>query len=125
MVGLFLGLLELVRAKLVSAEQPASASAIYLRALTDEPAEQAVQNAILAVGEADDNRDNPQAKQNREPPIPILELPRQEPPAVSLGTLTEQPAVPIAEISLPAKPAVLKGRQPAGFEQEDEAEMMD
>ncbi|MBL7154708.1 MAG: segregation/condensation protein A, partial [Phycisphaerae bacterium] len=51
MVGLFLGLLELVRGKLVSAEQPASASAIYLRALTDEPAEQAVRNAILAVAE--------------------------------------------------------------------------
>ncbi|MHC4740477.1 MAG: segregation and condensation protein A, partial [Planctomycetota bacterium] len=43
MVGLFLALLELIRDKLVSVEQPASTSAIYLRALTDEPAEQAVQ----------------------------------------------------------------------------------
>jgi segregation and condensation protein A len=125
MVGLFLGLLELVRGKLVSAEQPASVSAIYLRALTDEPAEQAVQNAILAVGEADDNGDNPQARQDRQPPIPISELPRQEAPAVSLGAPTEQPAVPIAEISSSAKPAVLQAWQQAGFEQEDEAETMD
>jgi len=120
MVGLFLGLLELVRAKLVSAEQPASASAIYLRALTDEPAEQAVQNAILAVGEADDNHDNHQAHLNRESPIPIAELPRQEAPAVSLAAPTEQSVVPIAEISSPAKPPVLQGWQQAGFEQEDE-----
>ncbi len=47
MIGLFLGLLELIRNKLVWAEQPES-GIIYLRALTDEPASEAVQNAILA-----------------------------------------------------------------------------
>jgi segregation and condensation protein A len=37
MIGLFLALLELIREKLIWAEQPAS-GAIFLRALTDEPA---------------------------------------------------------------------------------------
>jgi len=47
MIGLFLALLELVREKLIWAKQPASSSSIYLRPLTDEPAEQAVRKAIL------------------------------------------------------------------------------
>jgi len=69
MIGLFLALLELIRAKLVWAEQPESASAalgagspdIYLRPLTDEPPEEIVQKAIFAAAEP--------------PPIPIAELP--------------------------------------------------
>ena len=48
MVGLFLALLELVRAELVWAEQGDGSTAIHLKALTDEPAEQAVQRAIEA-----------------------------------------------------------------------------
>lgn len=50
MIGLFLGLLELIRNKLIWAEQPES-GVIYLKALTDDPAEEAVQNAILATEE--------------------------------------------------------------------------
>lgn len=69
MIGLFLALLELIRAKLVWAEQPESPSAalragsanIYLRPLTDEPAEEIVPKAIFAAAEP--------------PPIPIAELP--------------------------------------------------
>jgi hypothetical protein len=49
MVGLFLALLELVRAGLVSAE--AAGDSFILKALTDEPAELAVQK-ILAVAQA-------------------------------------------------------------------------
>jgi hypothetical protein len=48
MIGLFLAVLELVREKLVTAEQAKPQMPIYLRALTEEPAEQAVQNAMLA-----------------------------------------------------------------------------
>lgn len=52
MVGLFLAMLELIRDKLIWAEQSETTpSQIYLRALTDEPAEQAVQRAILSVAE--------------------------------------------------------------------------
>ena len=69
MIGLFLALLELIRAKLVWAEQPESPPAalgegspdIYLRPLTDEPPEEIVQKAIFAAAEP--------------PPIPIAELP--------------------------------------------------
>jgi hypothetical protein len=68
MIGLFLALLELIRAKLVWAEQPESRPSvlregspdIYLRPLTDEPPEEIVQKAIFAAAE---------------PPIPIAELP--------------------------------------------------
>ncbi len=49
LVGLFLALLELIRSRLVWAEQTSQATdGIYLRSLTEEPAEQAVQNAIVA-----------------------------------------------------------------------------
>jgi segregation and condensation protein A len=72
MIGLFLALLELVRDKLVWAEQAETSSAIYLRALTEEPAEQAVQKAILAANETADNQS---AQVQQQPAIPIVELP--------------------------------------------------
>ena len=53
MVGLFLSMLELIRAKLIWAEQPENSSQIYVRSLTDEPPEQAVQRAIMAAGEVE------------------------------------------------------------------------
>lgn len=48
LMGLFLALLELIRARLVWVEQAGQLDSIYLRALTDEPAEKAVQEAIYA-----------------------------------------------------------------------------
>jgi len=74
MVGLFLALLELIRDRLVWAEQGENLSQIYLRALTDEPPEQAVQKAIMAVGEAQSEAAR-QAEPSHTPPIPIVELP--------------------------------------------------
>ncbi len=53
LVGLFLAMLELIRDRLIWAEQPENSSQIYVRSLTDEPPEQAVQRAIMAVGEAE------------------------------------------------------------------------
>ncbi len=47
LVGLFLAMLELIRDRLIWAEQSENTKTIYLRSLTDEPAELAVQNAIL------------------------------------------------------------------------------
>jgi segregation and condensation protein A len=72
MIGLFLALLELVREKLVWAEQPV-ASSIYIRPLTDVPAEQAVQTAIINV----DNKalESPSDEEQKQPPIPIAEIP--------------------------------------------------
>jgi segregation and condensation protein A len=48
MIGLFLAMLELIRDRLIWAEQPQSPGPIYLKSMTDVPAEQAVQNAIYA-----------------------------------------------------------------------------
>ncbi|MBW7988413.1 MAG: chromosome segregation protein ScpA [Planctomycetes bacterium] len=71
LVGLFLALLELIREKLVWVEQQSSSS-IYLRALTDEPAEQAVQKAIIAAEADSDNLT--QAVQQKPPPLTISEF---------------------------------------------------
>ena len=75
MIGLFLALLELIRGRLVSAEQPAPLSSIFLRALTDEPAQQAVQKTIVA-GTVETNDKQPsESQQQVQPAIPITELP--------------------------------------------------
>ena len=91
MVGLFLAILELIREKLVWAEQPDSAGTppcgsapVYLRTLTDEPAEQAVQKAIVAA-EADDEQ-SPRARRQKQPPIEIAESPPKAKPAAKKST---------------------------------------
>ena len=83
MIGLFLALLELIREKLIWAEQPPSSSQIFLRALSGEPAEQAVQKAIVAIAENDGDTSE-QIKQRKQPPIPIAELSPKDKPAVLL-----------------------------------------
>jgi len=81
MVGLFLAMLELIRDRLIWAEQSETTpSQIYLRALTDEPAEQAVQKAILSVAEEPAEIPEPSAVPSDaelagKPAIPIEELP--------------------------------------------------
>jgi segregation and condensation protein A len=77
MIGLFLALLELIREKLVWVEQPASPGQLYLRSLTEKSAEQAVQKAILATAETN-NEQATQTQQQKQPPIPIAELPPEE-----------------------------------------------
>jgi segregation and condensation protein A len=89
MIGLFLAMLELVRSDLIKAEQNDSSDAIYIRALTDEPADQAVQNSIIAVLEEQEDDQSEQAPElktesaNEElpakPAIPILEIPAPKP----------------------------------------------
>ena len=83
MVGLFLAFLELIRDKLVWVEQPKSSTQLYLRALTDEPAEQAVQKAILAASAEANNQQFPQTQKQRQPSIPIAELPTKSKPAAA------------------------------------------
>jgi segregation and condensation protein A len=53
MVGVFLALLELIRGKLVWVEQDGGTGDLYLRSLTDEPAEVAVPRVILVIGQDD------------------------------------------------------------------------
>jgi segregation and condensation protein A len=51
LIGMFLALLELVRNKLVSAEQHEAFSSIYIRSLTQENPAEAVRKAILATAD--------------------------------------------------------------------------
>ncbi|HBG26419.1 MAG TPA: chromosome segregation protein ScpA [Phycisphaerales bacterium] len=88
MVGLFLGVLELVREKLITAEQAKPGMPIYLRSLTDEPAEQAVHNAMMSDV-------SPQDDQPMQPEVPIQEI---ETPSESQ---TETPPIKIVETEMP------------------------
>ena len=71
MVGLFLAVLELVREKLVAAEQAKPQMPIYLRALTDEPAEQVVHNAMIARSVEEESQES--AKEQPSIPIEAIE----------------------------------------------------
>ncbi len=63
--------MELIREKLVWAKQKATSS-IFLRSLTDEPAEQAVQKAIIAA-EAESDKTT-QAVPQKPPPLTVSEF---------------------------------------------------
>lgn len=89
MIGLFLALLELIREKLVFAKQSAPLSSISLRPLTEEPAEEAVQKAILALVEPDKAK-LPQIQEQKQPPIPIVEISTKSKSGVSPGKLREE-----------------------------------
>ena len=91
MVGRFLALLELIRGKLVWVEQNDNNGELFLRSLTDEPAEAAVNRAIMAAAEeqiaveeetrSEDTSEPkaeppaPEASPDTTPPISIAELP--------------------------------------------------
>jgi segregation and condensation protein A len=89
MIGMFLALLELIRSDLIKAEQNDPLGAIYIRALTDVPADKAVQDSIIAVLEEQEDAQPEQAPElktesaNEElpakPAIPIQEIPAQKP----------------------------------------------
>jgi segregation and condensation protein A len=108
MIGLFLALLELVREKLIQARQNPSSPAIHLRALTDEPAEQAVQKAILTT---ESESIAAQAEQQKKPPVPISELQPKKEPAVALDKQQEQISIPINEIPPENKSALTPQKQ--------------
>jgi len=92
MIGLFLAVLELVRERLVTAEQAPESQTksqtmpIYLRALTEEPAEEAVHNAMIARSEEEEMLQESAEGQNI--PIKSIEAAPAEP----------QVKIPIAEI---------------------------
>jgi len=89
MIGLFLALLELIREKLVFAKQRVPLSSIYLRPLTDEPAEKAVQKAIIALSEPE-KADLGQVRQRKQPPIPIVEIPTKSKSGITAEKLREE-----------------------------------
>jgi segregation and condensation protein A len=103
LVGLFLAVLELIRERLIWAEQPQAGSAIYLRALTDEPAQEAVRKAIITAEAAAAAAQTPASKVESQPgvgdegrktedrgqkaEIPIVELPADGGEKKSAGEL--------------------------------------
>jgi segregation and condensation protein A len=119
MIGLFLGVLELVREKLITAEQAPEGQAksnmpVYLRALTEEPAEQAVHNAILAQIEQQTETSDDYQRKNAipivtiedkqtfaEPPVPIKEI-KAEPAADVPLQVEQQQEFNDGESGLPA-----------------------
>ncbi|MHC4763057.1 MAG: segregation and condensation protein A [Planctomycetota bacterium] len=109
MIGLFLALLELIREKLVWAEQPEPLGPIYLKALTEEPAVQVVQKAITA-STAGDETMQPEQSARHEPSIPIDKVqaqPNRQPesePAIS-DDAARQPSIPIDQLPRAGKHA--------------------
>jgi segregation and condensation protein A len=111
MIGLFLALLELIREKLIWAEQ-SSNSAIYLRPLTEEPAEQAVQKAILTTEAG--GEESAQTDKQESSPIPISELPAKERTPAPPSARQHQAPIPITELSSKSERTIL----PQGQEKE-------
>jgi segregation and condensation protein A len=93
MVGLFLSLLELIRDGLISIEALAEANSYQLKALTDEPPEQAVQRILTSTNQVSEPAETQTDAQMptedtkkptievQSPPIPIVELPAWHKPA--------------------------------------------
>jgi len=77
-IGLFLGVLELVREKLITAEQAAPLMPIYLRPLTNEPAEEAVHKAMMA-DVVEENTIMESADEQNNIPIEAIDQPIPEP----------------------------------------------
>ena len=100
MIGLFLALLELIRGKLVSSEQAGDLGSIYLVSLTDEPAEQAVQKAIIAPTFEETGKDRKKTEETNEKqvPIAIVELPQKSDTVVFDTKQQEKIHIPISEL---------------------------
>ena len=77
MIGLFLAILELTREKLITAEQSEVLGSIYLRSLTDTPAQEAVHEAILTSTTEGTPQEADEIQQTR---IRIEELPAKKQP---------------------------------------------
>lgn len=120
MIGLFLALLELIREELIWAEQDGCTQDIYLRSLTEEPAEQAVQKAVLATAAEEQSVD---AQKEQAPPIEISELPPKSKPIVTTDIpQQEQAAIPISE--LPAqKPSKTSDSEHDNIESSNEQQL--
>ena len=118
MVGLFLAMLELIRDQLIFVEQANQSAPIMVRALTDEPAEQAVMNTI-ASNISEEEPEGLQAEDiieetqtSFEQPESQIDKPQEEIVAEETTSVAEEPQVdkpkhapiPIQELPPIAKP---------------------
>jgi len=114
LIGLFLAMLELIRNRLVWAEQADSGSPIVLRSLTDVPAEEAVREAILSVRNAQQSAGEselPEERSSLEKPEELssvsgeMEEEEEEDLDIELPEIElsgERPRIPIQEIQPPS-----------------------
>ncbi|MCE5186845.1 MAG: segregation/condensation protein A [Planctomycetaceae bacterium] len=115
LIGLFLATLELIRNRLMWAEQPEPGGPIYLKSLTSEPAEEAVQKAIYARVEAEqtgsemspDAEERPEAaaapsQAQEEEELPDDEFSR-ELASIEVPGTPETPAARISIVEIPAQ----------------------
>jgi hypothetical protein len=75
MIGLFLATLELIRNQLITFEQTEIKGTIYLKAISDKPAEQAVQEAIFSRQIAEQQvvtHNEVESSEQEEPPAEIM-----------------------------------------------------
>lgn len=106
MIGLFLALLELMRDGLVGAEQSESGKPIHIAALTDEPAEQAVQKAMIAASAAQpaEEAEAQRPAEPHEPAIPIAEFRAEKGPAPQQAEPAQPAERPLPIAEQPQKP---------------------
>jgi segregation and condensation protein A len=109
LVGLFLATLELIRSQLIWAEQNQETGKISLRALTDEPAEEAVRKAIMKIEAAEAvNQQAEPASEQQPTPASAEELPiEQEEIEEEITEEMHELPIPIVEIP-PADNSVIE-----------------
>ncbi|MBL7106460.1 MAG: segregation/condensation protein A [Phycisphaerae bacterium] len=96
MIGMFLGMLELIREKLIHVDHDEESGNYYVKAVTDVPAEQAVSEAIIAASAL--MQDDQEQTQKEELSIPIIEVPDKKQEAeINISQQNEQ-SIPIAEV---------------------------
>jgi hypothetical protein len=135
MIGLFLGMLELMRNHLIWVEQPEINGPIYLKPLTHEPAEEAVHNAIYsnpeAMETASEHQPSEQPQEIEEPVDTLDERPVEsieggdeeidqddeffkELSSIDISDEPEKPSKPrIPIMELPSKPQSMPEKTPA------------
>jgi segregation and condensation protein A len=96
MVGLFLAMLELIRDQLIFVEQASQSAPIMVRSLTDEPAEQAVMNTIVADLSEDEPAEQSQAEDVTEESQISLEQPESGTDELQQKIVTEE-ITPVAD----------------------------
>ncbi|MCK4960148.1 MAG: hypothetical protein KAT00_12125, partial [Planctomycetes bacterium] len=103
MMGLFLATLELIRNHLIWVEQPDMLGPIYVKSITDEPAEEAVQNAIRTTLDFEEASEEETSQAGQDAEVVITE---PDEPDYQTEAQTAEPApIPIQELPAKTQPA--------------------
>jgi segregation and condensation protein A len=102
LVGLFLAILELTRSQLISAEQNHETGKIFLRSLTDVPAEEAVRKAIMRIEAEEAVSQQAQIPQENTPEPALAEELPEEVETLEEEIPEEEYELPIPIVEIPA-----------------------